>query len=467
MEKSQAVLLNDKLNELGALAQLPQAEAAKERDLQIAVLTEQQKLSSFISEEPGYEAQLSKLSEAKADLEHYIKSLEKKYLFYYQYKYADEVPSLYILQKQLTQKKQSFVHYFINDTVAYILCITPNNTKMAKLSKNDFNTRLLINFSQLCSYEPTLNNQFLSFASLSHSLYKLLFQPLKIPQGKVVICPDNFLIPFEALCTDNSGNNFLINDYIFSYVYSARYLLKTYNTYPPQADFIGFAPASFKAYSNIADLKQSGDALKQAAKHYNNSKLFTNNLATRHNFLSAVSHYTIVNVFSHARADTTENEPILYMYDSVIYLSELQLLHNPATNLVVLSACQTSVGRNATGEGILSLARGFALAGIPSVAATLWKADEQTIYKISEKFHEYLSQGVPKDEALQKAKLYFIENSEYEKPPPYYWANMILVGNEEPVKLSENHPIWWWVGGILFIIAVALFIVQFLRKRMA
>src|SRR5205809_2653246 len=99
------------------------------------------------------------------------------------------------------------------------------------------------------------------------------------------------------------------------------------------------------------------------------------------------------------------------MQDSVIHLSELQLLKNPATKLVLLSACQTNVGKAATGEGIYSLARGFATAGISSVAATLWKADEQTIYIVSEKFNEYLSKGMSKDEALQKAKLYFTESN--------------------------------------------------------
>jgi CHAT domain-containing protein len=456
MEKSRAVLLNDKLNELGASAHLPQAEAIKEHELQITVISEQQKLASFQSTEEGYDLQQSKLLQAKSNLERYIKSLEKKYPAYYQYKYSDDVPSLNTLQKQLREIRQSFVHYFMNDTVAYILGITPSDAKLIKLSKHDFNTGSLKKFLQLCSFEPTLNNQFLSFASLSYSLYKLLFQPLKIPGGKVVICPDNFLIPFEALCTDDKGNNFLVNDYIFSYVYSARYFLKKYDTYEAKDNFIGFAPVSFKAYPDIVDLKHSADALKQSAKYYNNSTLFTNETATRHNFLQNVSSYTIVNIFSHARADTTESEPVLYLRDSVIHLSELQLLENPATRLVVLSACQTHVGKSATGEGVFSLARGFALAGIPSVAATLWAADEQTIYTISEKFHEFLSQGMAKDEALQKAKLFFIKNSSSENPFPYYWANMILIGNEEPLKLSENHHAWWWIAIIIFLSAFTL-----------
>jgi len=153
------------------------------------------------------------------------------------------------------------------------------------------------------------------------------------------------------------------------------------------------------------------------------------------------------------------------MYDSAIYLSELQLFNQPATQLIVLSACQTTVGKSAKGEGIFSLARGFTSAGIPSVAATLWNADEQSLYAITEKFHEFLSQGMPKDEALQKAKLYFIENSGTEKPLPYYWANIILVGDAEPIKLAENHHTGWWIAGIVFTITVIMLVVQTFKDR--
>jgi CHAT domain-containing protein/tetratricopeptide (TPR) repeat protein len=466
MEKSRAVLLNDKLNELGASTKLPKTEAEKERELQITVLTEEQKLASLQNDEAAYEAQQAKLLQAKTNLEHYIQSLEARYPIYYQYKYADKVPSLSALQNQLTQNKQSFVHYFVNDTVAYVLGITPTNTKLIKLSKDKFNSSQLIRFLKLCSDEVALNNQYSNFTLLSDSIYQLLYHPLNIPKGRVVICPDNYLIPFDALSTDTTGNHLLLNDYIFSYVYSARSLLKRFNTYKAEGNFIGFAPVTFKSYTNVADLKLSDEALQQSAKYYGGSKLYTNNNASRHNFINSISSYTIANIFSHALSDTTVKEPVLYMYDSAIYLSELQLLHQPATQLVVLSACQTAAGKNAKGEGIFSLARGFATAGIPSVAATLWNADEQSLYTITAKFHEYLSQGMPKDEALQKAKLYFIEKEGTEKQLPYYWANIILVGDQTPIKLSENHHIWW-VAGITIITAIVILILQFRRKPLA
>lgn len=142
------------------------------------------------------------------------------------------------------------------------------------------------------------------------------------------------------------------------------------------------------------------------------------------------------------------------MSDSVIHLSELQLLQRPATQLVVLSACQTNAGKNATGEGIYSLARGFATAGIPSVVSTLWQADEQSTYAITEQFHRNLAQGMRKDEALQNAKLQFIRTRGNEGLLPYYWANMILIGNADPVKLSTHHQPLWLVIGLLCLLSL-------------
>ncbi|MBV9962024.1 MAG: CHAT domain-containing protein [Parafilimonas sp.] len=461
MEKSRAVLLNDKLNELNASSYLSKTDAAKQENYEIKIVELEQKLSSSNDTSKQYQAiQLQYLS-IKNEFEQFIKSLEQKYPAYYQYKYADEVPSLQNLQQYLAKNHQSFVHYFLGDTVTYILAITPTQTKIVRLTQSEFDKDQLSQFLQLCANKETLNNHYDRFAQLSNSIYKKIFQQLQLPKSRVVICTDNIVIPFDALCTDASGRNFLLHDYSFSYVYSARFLMKQFNNPSAQGNFVGFAPVSFAKYLDVNDLKNAADALHASASYYGNDKLFTHQNATRKNFFKYVSSYSIVSVFSHARADTSDDEPVLYMQDSLIHLSELQLLNDPATKLVLLSACQTNVGRNATGEGIYSLARGFATAGIPCVAATLWKADEQTIYSISEKFNEYLAEGMTKDEALQKAKLFFIQGNSSEKLLPYYWANMIVIGNTDGIKLingTSSISVWHFIYFCISLSVVLIFI---------
>lgn len=458
MEKSRAVLLNDKLNELGAASKLPLSEAAKEEKLQINIIEQQQKLASLSETSPEYAAQQVNFLNAKDDFEHYIKSLEQKYPIYYQYKYAEQVPSLKDLQNYLAKNNQSFVHYFIGDTVTYILAITASDTKFIRFSKNQFDNTMLTRFLEFCSDKNSLNSHYDLFAALSNTIYKTLFLPIELPKGRVIICLDNLVIPFEALCTDTRGKNFLLNDYSFSYVYAARNLTGVHDlNNNATGNFLGIAPVSFSAYLNEADLANSSGAISDCAKYYSINHILRGKDANRKNFFAQMPGYSIVNIFSHAVADSTEAEPKLFLQDSVIRLSELQLIHRPATELVVLSACQTNLGKNATGEGIYSLARGFTAAGIPSVAATLWNADEHTIYTITENFNQNLSKGMNKDEALCQAKLSYMKTNSNEKLLPYFWANIIIVGNTDPVKLVQKEN---WslliLAAILLIIALVL-----------
>jgi CHAT domain-containing protein len=463
MEKSSAVLLNDKLKEIGASASLPAAEADMEETLRINVIEQRQKLSRLSENTDAFNKQQEQTIQAGNDLENFIKTLEKKYPLYYQYKYADDVPSLKTLQEFLANNKQSFVHYFITDTSAYVLAITSAGTQLRKLSKNEFSSEQLIGFLQLSSDKQALNKQYTNYAGLSHDIYKKLFELLHIPKGRVIICADNFLIPFEALATDATGKNFLLYDYAFSYVYSARYMLNKANDYTAKNDFLGIAPVSFASYLQLPDLKQSENAIKKSAAFYNGADILANGEASRKNFLKQLPNYAIVNIFSHASADSSHDEPILCMNDSIIYLSQLQLINNPATKLVVLSACETNAGKRATGEGIYSLARGFALVGIPSVSATLWKADETSIYAITELFNRNLSKGMTKDEALQQAKISFLKGNNNEKQLPYYWSNIILVGNTAPLKLSAGTYWWWWIGGIVGLMII-IFVARSIKK---
>lgn len=462
MEKSCAVLLNDKLAELGAANHIPAKESEKEEKQQINIIMLQQQLSYLEDTCSAYRDQQIKLLEAKENFEKYIGSLEQKYPLYFQYKFGDKVPSLNDLQAFLAKEKQCFIHYFIGDTVTYILSVSPNKTAMLRLSKEEFSPEQLAVFLHWCSDKQALNSQYNQFAVLSNTLYRQLFQKLQLPAGSVVICADNYLIPFEALTTDKEGKHFLIQDYIFSYVYSARFLLNKFSLNKAKGDFLGIAPVSFSPYLKVPDLLQSEKALTQSADNYNSYKILSKNKASSKNFLTELPEYTIVNIFSHASADSSFDEPILYMQDSVIRLSKLQLIRKPATMLVMLSACETNSGKNATGEGIYSLARGFASAGIPAVSATLWKADEQAVYVITAYFNKNLSLGMNKDEALQKAKLYYIQNNSGEKLLPYYWANMVLVGSTAPITLTSNNYTWLWAA---FFGGLAIFIFLKIKKN--
>ncbi|PVD53315.1 hypothetical protein DC498_05415 [Terrimonas sp.] len=468
MEKSRAVLLNDKLNETAASILLPEHESKKEQEFKFRLVEAKMQMNSVGVGGSDYNRRQLNFLQVKDEFERYIKTLEQRYPAYYKYKYDDDIPALHALQERLAKNNETFIHYFLEDTILYALAITASGAKLMKAAQQQFSAADLKVFMDMCSDKQRLNNNFNAFAALSYKLYNVLFAELQVAPGRVIVSQDNTLIPFEVLSKEENGKFFLLYDYTFSYVYSASFLLKQTTNRNANADFIGFAPVSYSTGLRLPDLKNAAIALQQSASYYNSVVLLEQNAATRKSFLNQIAGYNIVSVFSHAFADTLNNEPVMFMYDSMINLSELQLLNNPATQLVILSACQTNVGRNETGEGIYSLARGFASAGIPAVSATLWKADEYAIYQISEIFNECISKGLRKDEALRQAKLKFIEGSSNEKLLPYYWANMILIGKSDPVKLlpqSSIYKILWWIIGTTGVIALLFIIKYYLNKK--
>ena len=131
--------------------------------------------------------------------------------------------------------------------------------------------------------------------------------------------------------------------------------------------------------------------------------------------------------------------------------------------MIVLTACETGAGKQMKGEGVFSLARGFAAAGIPSTVTTLWEIDEKATYQLTELFYKYLQEGNPGDVAIQKAKLEFIASNDVEYALPYYWAPTILIGQTGVLQKGPGMAMMLTYGfaGIALIVVIGMFI----RKR--
>ena len=222
---------------------------------------------------------------------------------------------------------------------------------------------------------------------------------------------------------------------------------------------MGMSPVDFSKKLNQIPLSGSDISLKNVANNFYFGKTFYKKEATKKAFFDNARKYQIVHLYTHAQADSTDQEPMIYFADSVLKLSEISDLARFKTQLLVLSACKTAVGRNAKGEGILSLSRGFATQGIPATLTTLWSVENQSTYTLNELFYRYLSQGEEKDIALQKAKIEFLKTQSGEKQLPTFWAAAVLVGDAEAISSGFS---WWWVLGV---IGLGVFLVKRLRVK--
>jgi CHAT domain-containing protein/Tfp pilus assembly protein PilF len=98
-----------------------------------------------------------------------------------------------------------------------------------------------------------------------------------------------------------------------------------------------------------------------------------------------------------------------------------------SADLVVLSACETGLGREIRGEGLVGLTRAFIYAGATAVVVSLWKVADASTAELMVRFHEHLLDGTrSRSEALRRAQLDLVEKSGFAHP--FYWAPFVLVG---------------------------------------
>lgn len=99
-----------------------------------------------------------------------------------------------------------------------------------------------------------------------------------------------------------------------------------------------------------------------------------------------------------------------------------------AADLVVLSACETALGKEIKGEGIVGLTRGFMYAGNSDVVASLWKVDDRATTELMKRFYQkMLKEKLRPADALRKAQISMIKEKETQNP--FYWAAFILQGD--------------------------------------
>ena len=113
--------------------------------------------------------------------------------------------------------------------------------------------------------------------------------------------------------------------------------------------------------------------------------------------------------------------------DGLLQATEIFNL-NLHADLVVLSACQTGLGKLVRGEGMIGLTRAFMYAGAPSVLASLWSVSDISTATLMGAFYENLiNKNLNKTDALRKAQLTMIRDEKFAHP--FYWAPFIIIGD--------------------------------------
>jgi CHAT domain-containing protein len=151
------------------------------------------------------------------------------------------------------------------------------------------------------------------------------------------------------------------------------------------------------------------------------------------------SSYSIVHFATHSLINARNPELsgiVLSLYDAhgnaedgFLRMSDIYNMHVPA-DLVVLSVCDSAVGKDVGSEGPANLARAFFYAGARRVIATLWPVDDRaSVAFMRELYSGILGHGLAPQDALTRAQRELQQNPRW--GAPYYWAPFVLEGDWE------------------------------------
>src|SRR5262249_28718476 len=160
-------------------------------------------------------------------------------------------------------------------------------------------------------------------------------------------------------------------------------------------------------------------AFKREASQAGLIHLATHSIFERHNYLDSSI------VFARNERIDQRGE------DGFLYMHEIMNLRLPA-RLVVMTGCETGLGRLRRGGGLEGVSRAFWAAGVPSVMGTLWPiADNEATAELTTALYRYLAKGMDKRQALQRAKLDLVAARQF--ADPFYWAPLILIGDSSSI----------------------------------
>jgi CHAT domain-containing protein/tetratricopeptide (TPR) repeat protein len=159
-----------------------------------------------------------------------------------------------------------------------------------------------------------------------------------------------------------------------------------------------------------------------------------------------LAQYRIVHFATHGIFNSEHPElsgVILSLYDQrgqpragFLRLHEIYNLNLPV-ELVVLSACNTGLGKRVRGEGLIGLTRGFMYAGAAGVMSSLWKVDDDATAELMKYFYEAVfKDGLPPAAALRKAQIRMWQIKR--RRSPYYWAGFVLYGEYQQRPLIDS-----------------------------
>lgn len=411
-------------------------------------------------------------------------SMEANYSGYYQMKYKVRPLTFDAVKKRL-RKDEVLLSYTLNpgrgstEGEIYIIALSKKDYHFVRQPfhpKYSEQVLQIYDFVSSTGFLLTGIEDFRTYCEAANDLYTILFKPCEdfIKGKKITIVPGGILsyLPFEALLDEKPDLSmihfhdlpYLIKRYTINYAYSAVLLHDVTNGLRlKKKKTIAFAPSyddddlfpHLSVY--LPGIPGSVDEVTFLKRRLN-ATTFMGKASTEKKFREEAGKYQIVHLAMHALIndslplfsrllfspeipDSLDNDGLLNTAD--IYNLKM------GADMTVLSACNTGGGIFRTGEGVISLARGFMYAGCHSVVLSLWNVEDQSGSEIMKDFYRNLLFGKSKDAALRTAKLHYLQHAGPATAHPHLWLGYISIGQSDPLFSGLKNHLLVLMGGIL------------------
>ncbi len=468
------------------------------------------------------------ISVLQLEIDDFLNSIRNKYPKYHALKYENITARVADIQILLDDKTAFLEYFLTDSITYLFLITKEGvdlysvDVKLSDLKKRIKEFRhILSNYKSLSAYKERAGQV---YCDVAYWFYENLLHPALNESSfeNLIIVPDGELghLPFEAFIvekkqdqkkTDYKKLHYLLNDYNISYSYSATLwkenlvaprksnngeILACAATYPtlnidkdrsvnrvissvsseeevPEGDSVLLElriPYLYKLRAKLQSLPAAKEEITALSKMFKGDFIL-DSAANETFFKQNADKYAVIHLAMHGvlkkripmlsglvfteNGDTLENN----------FLQAYEISHmNLNADLVVLSACQTGYGEFEQGEGVVSLARSFMYAGVPSLVVSLWQVNDESTAKIMGSFYQNLANGMDKATALRTAKLSYIKQYDGLMVHPSLWSPFIQLGDSKPIYLKTQST-WKNWGSTFFILALLSVIIFFFIRR--
>ena len=408
--------------------------------------------------------------------------IEEQHPGYFKAKYGYQSPSLNEVQNVLRANNQAVIEYFWGLKALYAIGIGGNHIMFRKVGQVDSITPLINNLrAHLHDNQTSVGiENFKLYSSNAFKLYNLLvepFSPLLVNKERIQIIPDGPVsqVPFEVLLeqkpdvgrVDYLSLRYLIKSYAIGYAYSSAMLVLK-NSYQLKSDpsilAIGFADGQNLGDSDFAlqDIQGTRLELNALENRFTGGRFLTEEKATESNFKSLAPNFDIIHLAVHGIGDMQNDFSGSLFFasnpdsteDGKLHAYELYGLKLNAL-MAVLSSCESGLGKDYRGEGMISMASAFTYSGCRNTLMSLWKVNDQASIKLIDNFYNYFLEGETIDVSLRKSKLAYLKTADELTADPKIWAPLVAYGSLDGIDKNDKSRIYI-VAGISIIVIVLL-----------